>query len=236
MSALINYIVELAVSFLAEGIICFILVGLSVFLLGLFFISYEIKTHLKGEKVNGTIIGAVKDVKVSFKGKKMIKKKLNSGSLWPVYEFTLADGLKRQQRGSTGGSHVYKYKTGQNIKLNVHHEGDDIFVRGSEQYFIYILGIIFCLFGGGIIYVGAYKLSPGFNISSFIWLMAVVSLLLRFKGKIITFIKDRKENKKNFIKAQAIKRSFAPEDLHPIEYYIEEREQRRRKYDKSYRN
>lgn len=228
MDALINYIVDSAVSFLAEGIICFILVGLVIFLFGLFLVSYQIKIQIKSEKISGTIIGAVKDTKVSFDGKKLVKKRLNFGALWPVYEFTLADGVKRQQRGSTGGTHVYKYKTGQSIKLNVHYEGSDIFVRDSEKYAGYIVAIIFCLFGGGIIYVGVYQLSSGFNISSFIWLMAVVSLLLRFKNKIIAFIKDCKENKNYFIKTQRIKRSFDPEHLHPIEYYIEEREQRKR--------
>lgn len=230
IESVFNYIVGTALSFLAEGIVIFILVGLALVLLGLFLMCYAVFTRLSGDKIDGTIVGAVRDVKVSIKDGKLHKKRLSSGSLWPVYEYTLDDGVKRQQKGSTGGSHVYKYKTGQRITLIVYNEGDDVFVRDAGAYSVYVIATFFLLLGGGMIYLILSELSPQFNISSFVWLMAVCSLVLRYKEKLTIFVKDirdYKENKGINKKASELRRSFDPDHLHPIEYFVKEREQRK---------
>jgi len=186
----LSFISDFVLSVIAEVTITLLLAAIALTLFGVFIIGFKLVFLLKGQNVNGVVIGAVRNVKVKIKNGEIVKKRLNSGVLFPVFEYTLNDGVSYQTKGSTGGSHVYKYTTGQAVKLTV-------WPRGSYN-------------------------DVSLNIGVFIWVGAITSIAIRFKDKIAQIINDYKSNKGHLSEVAALKRSFDPEHLYPIEYYIKE--------------
>ena len=86
---------------------------------------------------------------------------------------------------------MYKYTTGQAVKLTVWPRGSYNDVDDAKSYIAYIFG-------------------------------AITSIAIRFKDKIAQIINDYKSNKGHLSEVAALKRSFDPEHLHPIQYYIKE--------------
>ena len=217
-----NFIRDSIFSLVAETTIIVLLLGLALIMAGVFIIGSKLLALIMGQKINGVVIGAVRSVKVKINNGEIIKKRLNSGVLFPVFEYTLDDGVSYKTKGSTGGSHVYKYKTGQTIKLTVWPRDDYHEVDDASSYFVYIFAA--SLIGAGV-YVFYFYITnfASLNIAVFIWLGAIVSITIRYKDKIAKLIKGYKSNKGRLSEAEAIKRSFDPEHLHPIEHYLNER-------------
>lgn len=215
-------------SFFAEYTIMLLLVGLAFFLAGAFIISYQLYALMRGQIVDGTVIGAVRKVKITMVDRKVVKKRLKQGTLFPIFEYIDATGVVRQTKGSTGGSHVYKYRTGQRLKLIVFSRSGHQDVNDAGNYSGYILGIVFSGMGVGIVYCYT-QIYASFNLSTLIWLSIIVSLFMKYKDRIQEIISDVKEHRASREKIFSLKRNFDPDDVRPIEDYVEEREQRRRK-------
>lgn len=218
----LNYILGWVQSLLAEALVLFLLVALAFVLFGISIVFYKIYLRIQGQVIVGTVIGAVKKVKVTIEDRKIIKKRLKHGSLWPVFEYTLADGTVRRDKGSYAGSHVYRYKTGQKVKLIVHQKGSDFDVSEAKSYFAYIFGVSSIFLGGCMIYIYLTEFYSQFNTNTLIWLGAIFSLALKYKSKIIKLIRDYKENSELKKSASKVRRTFDPEHLHPIEYFVNE--------------
>ena len=214
----LSFIIDSVMSVVAEITITFLLLAIALILIGAFIIGLKLVSLLLGQNVNGVVIGAVRAVKVKIKNGEIIKKRLNSGSLFPVFEYTLANGIRYQTKGSTGGSHVYKYKTGQTVKLTVWPRESYNDVDDAKSYFVYIFGAILIGAGAYIFYFYITNFAS-LNIGVFIWLGAIMSIAIRYRDKIAQLIDDYKSNKGRLSEAAAIKRSFDPEGLQPIEYY-----------------
>lgn len=229
IAAVFEFIFATIESFFAEYTIMFLLVGLATLLLGVFIICFQIYTIIKGQKIDGTVIGAIKDVNIKIKNGNVIKKRLNYGTLFPIFEYTQADGTTHQDKGSSGGTHVYKYKTGQKVKLIIYSKDKYNYVSNAKSYFEYILGIVFAAIGMGIIYCYA-SFFASFNFSTFIWLSVIASLALKFKDGINKMIKEYRKNKDNKGKIFMLKRNFDPNHVRPIEEFVKEREQNRQKH------
>jgi len=229
LTTIISFITDSVQSFIAEYTIIFLLIGLALTAFGIFIICYQLTILMMGEKVDGTIIGAVRDVKVKIKDGKVTKKRLNSGTLFPVFEYTLADGSEHQDKGSAGGTHVYKYKTGQKIKLVVVTRENYNDVSELKSYAEYVIGAFLISLGAYIIYIYITHFAA-LSFSTFIWLGAIISLGLKFKDKLIKFLKEFKSNKENYSQASILKRSFDPDFVKPIEEFVEERQKNRQKH------
>lgn len=223
-----SFLTDFALSFLAEYTILFLLVGIALILFGATFISIRVYSLFVGKKVNGKVIGAVRDVEVKIKDGEIVEKRLTSGVLFPIFEYTLTDGIIRQDKGSSGGTHVYNYKTGQIIKLIVWPREGYNDVSDSQGYAEYVIGAVSISFGAYIVYLYISTFSS-LNFGAFIWLGAIVSLAIKFKDKLNKLIKKYRSNKENLEKAKALKRGFDPSHVRPIEEYVEERQKNREK-------
>ena len=217
----LSFISDFVLSVIAEVTITLLLAAIALTLFGVFIIGFKLVFLLKGQNVNGVVIGAVRNVKVKIKNGEIVKKRLNSGVLFPVFEYTLNDGVSYQTKGSTGGSHVYKYTTGQAVKLTVWPRGSYNDVDDAKSYIAYIFGAIL-IGAGGFLFCFYMSNFASLNIGVFIWVGAITSIAIRFKDKIAQIINDYKSNKGHLSEVAALKRSFDPEHLHPIEYYIKE--------------
>ena len=226
---IIEFIIGSVLSFFTEVTILLLLAGLALISLGFLIIAYHLFSVFKGQKVDGTVIGAVKDVKISVKEGVVIKKRLNFGTLFPIFEYTLSDGTTHRDKGSTGGSHVYNYKTGQHVKLVVRVKEKYNEVNDSKSYAAYVFGGI--LIGFGLYFVYFYIVTfASFNVSFFVWLGAIVSIGFKFKNKLFELFKKYKLNKENYNEAYMLRRQFDPEQVRPIEEYVEERRNNKAKH------
>ena len=197
-------------SILAETAIVLLLVGLIFLLIGLFIVIGTTITAMANPRVTGKVAGAIKIVE---KHEKQKKGKLVSEIkewLYPIFEHTKQDGSVVQLRGSSGGTHVLKYKTGQVVSLIIHdgsygEEGtaDDV----GDRTGIYI-GLVLIVIGSITIYFAANIFA-----SLTIGLLAIVGITV----SLIMRGKDRMKPKK-------VEREVAYDlcDMRPIEDFSED--------------
>ena len=192
------------------------IIGLIIFLGGLFFVGVSIYARIKGQRVTGKIIGAVH--------KKRIKKKIRDGKEvekiktenYLVYEYQKPDGTMHKELSSEGFQKNDNYQTGQEVNLLVcPAKGfDDVYDADSKSAIIF--GIILMAIGGGLLgwTIVAYGMKKSF------WLLIVVMLgagFLKFYEK----ISDGKDTMKGEMPERPPVKQFTEEDIKTVEEVID---------------
>ena len=84
------------------------------------------------------------------------------GRLFPVFQYTHTNGTPAFIRGSTGGSHVHKYKTGQQVNLCINN-GGIIGEKGTAtdkgDFTGFYIGLCLLAVGSGFVYWASSALS-----------------------------------------------------------------------------
>ena len=194
----------------AEVSIIFLILGIVLFLLGATILALTVHTLITGQRIDGTVIGAVKDIRIKEKIRDGRIEKDRKETLHAIFEYIQNDGSTHQEKSCSGGSSVLKYKTGQRVKLIVCHQKEFNDVYDANDYSAPILGSILVVVGFGIIFQAA-SIYASFGISILALLGIIVSLVFKlFKGK----------NKKTGVRIHPNK--FDPSKVRPIEEFIGE--------------
>lgn len=207
-----SYLVNAIDHALAEASIGLFIVGIIFISIGLFLITGTLYTLIKGQRVDGVVIGAIKDVRIyeKEKGGKIIEKREEWLNL--IYEYDHADGSTKQVKAATGGSSVLKYKTGQKVKLNIYrHKGIDEVNDIEDRSPFIIGGIFFCI--GIIITLVAANLYASVGASILALLGIFISLILRGKRKGDSL--EKKNHSEDY---------YDPAEIRPIEEFARESE------------
>lgn len=206
----LRYLIQLIESFIAETAILLLLFGLVFLLIGLFIIIVTIINVFFSPTVNGRVAGAVKAIKNKEKLKdgKLVKE--SKERLYPIFEYPKADGSLHHIRGSSAGTHVLKYKTGQDVKLVINNSrfSEEATASDVGNRTGWYLGLFFSAFGSIIIYMAADILTS-LTISVMAIVGIAISLLFKRKGSL----------KPTKVKKEII---FDLNDMKPIEDFTEE--------------
>ncbi len=120
-------------------------VGLGALVAGLVWGSKRYHLHKNGVPVKGTVVELTDSTSTDSDGKR-------STSIYPVVEFTPADGRARRFRGSTGSSSP-DYSVGQSVNVVYHREDPDQAQLADFSQFwlgpvaITLFGLVFSVFG-----------------------------------------------------------------------------------------
>jgi len=178
-----KYIIEFIHHAIAEVSIILFLFGLIFFLIGIAILVAIVFVILRGERVNGKVIGGIEEIR--FKEKeangKVVKK--TRKSLRAVYEYTGAGGSVHHNKSSNAGDFVLNYKTGQPVKLIVcryKEKNDDIY--DIEERSPIIIGGVFLFIGIFIIFM-ASSIYTSLGIGAVALLGIIVSLVFKVKNK-----------------------------------------------------
>lgn len=195
--------------FFAEVSIVFFLLGLVLILIGLFLCVGSFYTLMVGRKVDGVVVGAIKEIKIKEKEKKGKIEKQQDEWLSLIYEYNDLDGTTRQTKASNGGSSVLKYKTGQKVTLVIHHyKGEDEVYDADDKSSYVVGGILFIV--GAIVTFMAASFFASLSISLLSLLGIAISMVI--KGK----------NKKKQPGSQKPDSQYDLKDVRPVEYYVDE--------------
>lgn len=177
-----NYIVSYIDAVFAEASIILLIFGVLLFLIGTALVVSIIHVLMTGHRVNGTVIGAIKNVRVKEKTRDGKIERERKETLYAIYEYIDSNGVTRQERSSNGGSGILRYKTGQGVKLIVcpAKEYNDIY--DSEDASSLIAGSIFIAIGVGLIFL-ATDIFASLNITILTLLGIIVSMVFRGKNK-----------------------------------------------------
>lgn len=177
-------------------------------------------TRLIGKKHAGKVVGAVEEVRTKTKtrdGKKVEETKV---TLYPVYEYTLADGAIRHERGSEGGTMTYKYKTGQDVNLLIIEADGYDDVYDADSFGALVIGLVIMAAGGGImVQVGSIYSALGMGVVS---VAAAIGVML-FRA----FAEHRRTSRRAGGAAKKTrapyKKTFDPNAVRPVEEFINKR-------------
>jgi len=205
--SVLKYVISFIESLVAETVIILLLLGLLFLLIGLFTIAAWINNIIFSTKVKGRVIGAVKATHTK---EKLIDGKLEKESkerLHPIYEYSKEDGALHQVRGSSSGSYVLKYKTGQDVNLVIH---NDSATDAGDRTLVYV-SLFFAGFGSILIYMAGDVLKS-LTISLAVIVVIAIALFLKVKGK-----------GKGRMKFTPVKKEsdFDLKNMRPIEDFIE---------------
>lgn len=192
----------------SEALIGLLLLGLVLLLIGLFLLVAMIHTRITGRRVQGKVVGAIKELRVKEKERGGKLEKETKESLWPVFEYPRPDGSLHREKGSAGGSGVLNYETGQTVNLLVRPRKDYDEVSDADRYGTLIAGGILVLVGAGIVILGSDMLAS-LALSGF----TLFILLVAFGAKFFTGRKTKQKAttpRKHFD-------HFDPETVRPIE-------------------
>jgi len=169
-------------------------------------IAVSIKDVVFSPKVNGRVVGAVKATHTK---EKLIDGKLEKESkerLHPIYEYSKADGSLHKVRGSSSGSYVIKYKTGQDVKLVIHDESATDVGNRSRIY----VGLFLAGFGSIFMYMAADILTS-LTIGLTVIIVIAITFVFKLKGKgHMKFTPVKKES------------NFDLNNMRPIEDFLDE--------------
>lgn len=185
-----NLLFEFVTGLFAEVSIIFLLVGLVLFLVGLFVLVVMLYSRTAGQHVQGKVIGAIYKERIKQKEVKGELKTKIKKSLYPVYEYTLADGTTHRNKGSEGGDIVKKYKTGQQVDLLVcpRKNAHDVYDANSKGG--WIIGLVLIAVGFGFMML-AGNIYTSLSVSTFTLVIVLLSLAIRA----LTGRKKRKKKK-----------------------------------------
>ena len=205
------YIIDMVEYAFAEATIFGFIIGLVFFLLGLFIIVATTHTILVGKRVPGKVVGAVKDVWIKEKNRdgKIVKKRRET--LFAIFEYIRPDGLLHQEKASSGGSGVLKYKTGQEVNLIIVPSGKYDDVYDADDYSVIIIGIILLAIGFGIMLWAANAYA-----SLGVGVLTLISVVGVFIFRILT---GRKKKQKKHGESKHVK-AFDPAEVRPIEEFV----------------
>lgn len=208
----LRYAFQFIESFIAETSIGLLLFGLIFLIIGVFVIFITIINIFFSPRINGRVAGAVNAIytKEKLKNGKLVKR--SKTLLYPIYEYSQEDGSSRYIRGSNAGSHVLKYKTGQEIKFIINDgrfdsEGIDTAVDLDDRRGFYV-GLFFTALGSAMV-IGATDILASLTIGFIAIIGIAISLLFKLKDN----IKPSKKKKETI---------FDFNDMRPIEEFIEE--------------
>jgi len=189
-----NFVVYIE-SLFAEGYIVLFIAGVLALSLGLLFIAGTLIPIILGPpSIKGTVAGAVRPdiITTSVENKVTIRK----GSLFPVFHYIKDDGTFALVRGDSGGTHVRKYKTGQDVNLIINK--DTKFIESgtatdkNDMTGVY-WGGSFLIIGVSLIYL-AWSVLLGLSLGFIALMSIVISLIFRQKKK----VKKPKEETEEF--------------------------------------
>ena len=213
MDNIFKHIIGFIEGFFAETAIILLLVGIVFLLIGLFIVIASVVQRLIYPSVNGKVVGAV--IAVKSKEKTVDGKRVKKSKEWlyPIFEYTDQDGSPKRIRGSSGGTHVLKYATGQAVNLIIDDEkynvaGTEVTATDTGGRTGFYFGFFFAALGLLVIYLAASILAS-LTIGALAIIGIVISILVRGKGK----IKPNKV-KKNYI--------YDLKDMRPVEGFINE--------------
>lgn len=211
--AIFKHLVDYIDIAFAEVSIIFFILGMVFLLLGFVIIALTVHTLVTGQRINGRVIGAVKDIKIKEKIRDGKINKERKEYLHAIYEYTQLDGSTHQKKSSNGGDRILKYKTGQKVKLIICPRKGYIDIYDAEDSSAPIMASIFIIVGFGITYQAA-NIYASLGVSTISLLGVIASLVFRIL----------KGNNRNPKKDGIIDRTnnFESKDIRPIEEFIEE--------------
>ena len=215
----LELILEFAVGIFSETSIIFLIVGLIFLLLGSIIIALLLYIFIKGERVDGKVIGAVKEIRSKEKIRDNKKITEENESLFAIFEYIHPNGYKRQDKASSGGTSVLKYKTGQKVKLILCSGKTSCDVYDADDYSGFIVGGILFLIGSGITY-GSASFYASLGLSGLALLGIVVSLLFKIL-----------ENKKNKSKYNCKPTEVKIGEIRAIEEFVKEENQKKHNHE-----
>jgi len=206
---IMEFIVNFIEGAFAEASILLLLLGAVFLLLGLVILVLSLYIYFIGYRVDGKVLGAIKEVR--------IKEKINNGKLekkvkenyFAVYEYQQKDGSIHQEKSSNGGNNILKYKTGQSLKLIVfpHQEYDDVYDVKDRSSFI-MAGVFILI--GVIIIERAASLYASLSLGLFTLFLILISFIVRL-------ILGRKKKKKTLQTKTKHHKHFDVTDIRPVE-------------------
>ena len=202
-----DYFVYFIKSTLAEGYILLLTLGVIFLLIGMFFVVVTlVPIVFSSPSIKGVVAGAVKpNIKFTSVDQKVATKK---GSLFPVFEYTDNDGSSSLIRGSSGGSHVYKYKTGQSVNLII--DGGFLFPeKGTAIDKDNLTGLYW---GGTFIGVGVIFMYWALSVLSSLSLGSVTLIMIA-----ISFVIAQVSKFKNKVKKE--EKIFDLDEMKPVEEF-----------------
>lgn len=212
MTKLLTLLETLLQSVLADFFAFSFLVGFVIFLIGLLLTGLYLLTRTLGRTCPGTVVGAIKEIRVKTKvrdGQQVEKRK---ETLYPVFEYARADGGLHWQRGSEGGSATLKYSTGQTVRLRVREdqEYDDVYdldQRGALYLGVPLLGVGLVL----MVQVGSVASAAGVGLLT---LLAIA--LLRVASALTS---GRRSGARSSRDSTPYNQSFDMDQVRPIEEF-----------------
>ena len=212
---MMEYIHGLINGIFAEASVVLLLLGFILSVLGLLVLILWGYIRLTAHRIAGTVVGAVKDVRIKEKERKGKLETKVRENYFAVYEYVRPDGTLRQEKSSEGGDDVLKYATGQKVNLLVvpHEDFDDVY--DADKNTALILAVVLLLPGLALM-ATASKLLISLSISGMSLLVILLFLLIKIaleKGR------GKKNSKKNPRSKQHIK-YFDPSDVKPIEEFL----------------
>ena len=212
MKEAFSYIEMFINSFAADAIGIGFVVGLVIFLVGIALVVLFALSRFTGYRTTGTVVGAIERVRLKKRERDGEMVEEEKRSLYPVYEYTAADGSKRQMQGSEGGTMVHSYTTGQSVNLIVREDDGYDDVYDADSYGAFYLGLVFSAIGVGfMVWMGSMASAFGVTI-----LACLIAGALRIGFGLLTKKKNPADKKP---KRKAYTKAFDPADLKPIENF-----------------
>jgi len=211
---IMKFIVNFIEGAFAEVSILLLLLGAVFLLLGLVILVLSLYIYFVGCRVDGKVLGAIKEVRIKekiYNGK--LEKKVKE-NYFAVYEYQQKDGSIHQEKSSNGGNNVLKYKTGQALKLIVlhHQEYDDVYDAKDKSSFI-MAGVFILI--GVIIIERAASLYASLSLGLFTLFLILISFVVRL------LLGRKKKNKSSQAKSKHHKH-FDVTSIRPVEEYAKQ--------------
>jgi len=195
------------------------LLGLVLFVVGLLILGLFVLSRTLGYQTTGKVLGAIERTRIKKKERDGETIEKVKKSLIPVFEYTASDGKVRQMLSSEGGTSTLSYSTGQSVSLRVREDVgyDDVYdadSRGALYFGLIIGGIGLGLMG----FIGSAVAALGVSVT----LLALVAIALVVRALVDKFSGSTADSKPaSSEQAAGAHKSYAPEDVKPIEYFKE---------------
>lgn len=185
--------------------------GIILFCIGLFALTIHVLYQIKGRRLEGTLVGAVKKTRIKKKERdgKVIEKVKET--IHPIYDYIRSNGSARLEIGSDSITSSEDLKTGQTVNLLVweHKLYDDV-VNADKKSALYV-GLVLMGIGGFLMSI--MLMAYGFNITFWI---SVVLILIPGLYKLVTFLLAGNKSYNTIPESK----NFSEADIQPIEYFF----------------
>lgn len=178
IKSILEYALRIVQGMFAEASIFLFVFGLIIFLIGLAFLVLVVYVRIVGVRVEGRVLGAIKESYLKEKVRDGKTIKVPQETLYAIFEYPRANGSLHQEKASEGGSAVLKYSTGQTVNLLVVPDDGYDDVYDADKKSDYIIGAVLFLVGVMLMYHAA-SLYASLSMSAFALFIIVISLLIK---------------------------------------------------------